>query len=141
MRAVIVLASLFIVVATAAPAIASDRVFTGTFSGTGRACSGGLHIRTRTIEWNSSFSVCKPTRYEILEKNFSSEHRRIVYRLKTRSKRCRYEVIEIEHVSGAGWNVNGYQSLDAYTNRKTPNWKNSALPERQVLACPMIGPD
>ena len=122
------------------PAFGADEPFTGTFSGTGRACSGGLHIHAKTVEWNSSFSLCKPTGYEVLEKDLSSDHRRIAYRLKARSRRCRYEVVEIEHTSGAGWNVTGYQSLDAFKNRDAPDWKNSPLPERQVLSCPMIGP-
>ena len=141
MRAITFLALSAIAMAIATPVIAGDPAFTGTFSGTGRACSGSLKIRTKTIEWTSSFSVCKPTGYEILDKDPSSDHQRIAYRLKSQSKHCRYAVVEIEHVSNAGWNVNGYQSLDAYKNREAPEWKNSAVPERQVLSCPMIGPD
>jgi hypothetical protein len=125
----------------AAPALAADKPFTGTFGGTGRACSGGLHIRANTIEWNSSFSVCKPTGYEVLEEDVSPGRRRIAYRLKVRSKHCRYAVVEVEHTSGPGWNVTGYQSLDAFQNLAAPGWKNSPLPERQVLSCPMVGPD
>jgi hypothetical protein len=141
MRAVTFLALSAVAMATATPAMAGDHTFTGTFSGTGRACSGALKIRAKTIEWKSSFSVCKPTGYEILDQDLSSDHRRITYRLKSQSKRCRYVVVEVEHVGGAGWNVNGYQSVDAYKNRDAPDWKNSSLPERQVLSCPMIGPD
>jgi hypothetical protein len=140
MRAIGILGLLSMVAATATPASADERPFTGSFSGTGRACSGGLHVRTKTIEWNSSFSVCKPTRYEVLDKD-SREHERIAFRLKTRSKRCLYEVVQIEHVDGANWNAAGYQSLEAYQNREAPDWKNSPLPERQVLSCPMIGPN
>jgi hypothetical protein len=125
----------------AASALAADKPFTGAFSGTGRACSGGLHIRANTIEWNSSFSVCKPTGYEVLDQDASADRRRTAYRLKVPSKRCRYEVIEVEHAGGYGWNVTGYQSLDAFKNREAPDWKNSPLPERQVLSCPMVGPD
>lgn len=135
-------ACLLLIAVCAAPAVAGDEPFTGTFSGTGRACSGALQIRTKAIEWKSSFSVCKATRYEVLAKDSSPEHRKIAYRLKVRSKRCRYEVVEVEqHMGGYGWNVTGYQSLESFQNRDAPDWKNSALPERQVLSCPMIGPN
>ena len=141
MRAVGVVGLLSIIVAMATPAIAGEQPFTGSFRGTGRACSGSLNIRTKTIEWRSSFSVCKPTRHEILDKDLTPEHRRIAYRLTARSKACRYEVVEIQHVDGAGWNATGYQSLESFQNREAPAWKNSQLPERQVLSCPMIGPN
>lgn len=141
MRAIGLFGLLSLSAAMATSAIADEQPFTGSFNGTGRACSGSLHVRTKTVDWKSSFSVCKPTRYEILDKDLASEHRRIAYRLSTRSKGCRYEVVEIQHVDGAGWNVIGYQSLEAYQNREAPDWKNSPLPERQVLSCPMIGPN
>ena len=132
---------LYLVIALANVAIAADEPFTGVFNGTGRACSGALYVRTQTIEWNSTYSVCKRGRYEILEKNLTADRKRIVYRLKKRSKHCRYEVVEVEHASGFGWNVGGYQSLEAFQKRDLPDWNNSALPERQVLSCPMIGSD
>ncbi|MDR2789226.1 MAG: hypothetical protein LBD06_12965 [Candidatus Accumulibacter sp.] len=50
-------------------ALAADKSFTGVFSGYGRACSGGLFVRAKTIEWNSSFGIRKPTGHQAL-KNF-----------------------------------------------------------------------
>ncbi|MDR2128956.1 MAG: hypothetical protein LBP52_07815, partial [Burkholderiaceae bacterium] len=78
--------------------MAGDGVFTGVFEGTGRACSSAL--RTKTIEWNSTYSICKPTRYEVLEKTLGDdgEYARIVFSLETRSKHCRYKVIEVAHM-------------------------------------------
>lgn len=124
-----------------ATATAADKAFTGTFEGTGRACSGALYVRTKTIEWNSTYSRCKPTEYDILEKQLDSDHKRVVFNLKAHKKQCRYPVIEIEHVDGYSWNVSGYQSLEGFQKRNLPEWSNSPLPERQILSCPMIGPD
>jgi hypothetical protein len=118
--------------------IAADGVFTGVFEGTGRACSGALYVRAKTIEWNSTYSVCKPTRYEILEKDMADGQERLVFRLKTRSKHCRYEIIEVAHESGYRWNVSGYPSLEGFQKRNLPDWKNSPLPERDVLSCSMV---
>src|SRR5262245_31405462 len=33
--------------------------FTGTFRGTGRACTGALFVRTKTLEWNTTYSRCQ----------------------------------------------------------------------------------
>lgn len=112
--------------------------FTAVFSGTGRACSGGLYVRTQTIEWNSSFSICQPTRYSVLEKDLAKDHGRIAFRLATRSRQCRYEVIEAKQISTYGWSVQGYQSLEAYRKRALPGWRHSPRDERMVLSCPMV---
>jgi hypothetical protein len=111
--------------------------FTAVFSGTGRACSGGLFVRLKTIEWNSSFSICKPVRYSVLEKDLAADRGRVAFRLAARSRQCRYEVIEAQQVSTYGWSVQGYQSLEAYQKRDLPGWRNSPLDERLVLSCPM----
>ncbi|RQS17360.1 hypothetical protein [Burkholderia sp. Bp8998] len=122
-------------------AVAADQVFTGTFQGTGRACSGALHVRARTIEWDSAYSVCKATRYEILEKRFDRGQERMVFRLKKRSTRCRYSVVEVERAGGYNWNVSGYQSLEGFQKRNLPEWSNSPSPERHTLSCLMTGTD
>lgn len=112
--------------------------FMAVFGGTGRACSGGLYVRTQTIEWNSSFSICKPRRYRVLEKDLAADHGRIVFRLSARSRQCRYEVIEAEQISTYGWNVQGYPSLEAYQKRALPGWHHSPRDDRMVLSCPMV---
>ncbi len=116
----------------------AEAPFTGAFSGTGRACSGGLFVRTRTIEWNSSFSICKPARYEVLDREgLASDQGRIAFRLKARSRRCLYEVVEAQQVSRYGWDIRGYQSLESYRKRDLPDWNNSPLDDRMILSCPM----
>ena len=123
--------------AGACPALA-DAPFTGKFSGTGRACSGGLYVRTKTIEWNSSFSICKPTRYEVLDNELDKkEDERIVFRLQSPSRQCLYPVIEVQRLSTYIWGVQGYQSMESYRNRALPDWANSPLEERLILSCPM----
>jgi hypothetical protein len=131
-------AALGVVIGLANPVSADDEALTGVFAGTGRACAGALYVHTQTIEWNSTYSLCTPTRYEILEKNRSGEPRRIVYRLKARSHRCRFEVIELEHASGYNWNVSGYPSLEGFQKRNLPDWVGSDLDGRQVLSCLMV---
>lgn len=141
MRELTVLALFASIGSLSGMAATADDAFAGVFQGTGRACSGALHVRAKTIEWNSAYSICKPTHYEVLEKSFNGSHERIVFRLKNRSRQCRYSVVEVEHTSGYNWNVNGYQSLEGFQKRNFPDWSNSPLPERQVLSCPMVGPD
>ncbi|HJS04045.1 MAG TPA: hypothetical protein VJ832_11225 [Variovorax sp.] len=134
-RRVAVLA-LFALVATGAATAGAP--FTAVFSGTGRACSGGLYVRAQTIEWNSSFSICQPSRYSVLEKDLAKDHGRIAFRLAARSRQCRYEVIEAEQVSTYGWSVQGYRSLEAYRKRALPGSRHSPRDERRVLSCPMV---
>ncbi|MBF9265713.1 hypothetical protein [Paracidovorax cattleyae] len=120
---------------------AATQNFFGTYEGTGRACSGSLNVREKSVEWRSAFSVCHTARYEALEKNNNSNPKRIVLHLEKTAKECRYPVIEMEQAGNYNWNVTGYPSLEAYRNRKLPDWSNSSLPERQTLSCPMVGPN
>jgi hypothetical protein len=122
----------------AGTAIAADVPFTGAFSGTGRACSGGLYLRAKTVEWISTYSICKRSRYELLAKDLTVDHQRIAVRIKTRSKQCRYEIFEAEQVSTYSWDVRGYKTLEAYQKQDLPDWQNSPLPERWFLSCPMV---
>ncbi|PIF74407.1 hypothetical protein CLU95_1534 [Variovorax sp. 54] len=123
----------------AGPSIAlADAPFTGKFSGTGRACSGGLYVRTKTIEWNSSFSICKPARYEVLDNELDKEEgERIAFRLRSPSRHCLYKVVEVQRLSTYSWDVRGYQSMESYRNRALPDWANSPLEERLIMSCPM----
>jgi hypothetical protein len=130
-----------IVMISSSASISSERNLTGAFEGTGRACTGALYVRTNTVEWNSTYSICKPTRYEVLENSLNGDHRRTVLRLNKRNRQCRYEVVEIEHADGYSWNVSGYPSLESFQKRDSPDWSNSPLPARQVLSCLMTGPN
>jgi hypothetical protein len=120
--------------------LAAEKPFTGVFSGYGRACSGGLFIRTKTIEWNSSFRICKPTRYDILEKSAKGEKERIVFQLRKYSQRCGLAVIEIENAQTEDdrWDVTGYQTLESYQKRHEPGWADSVLDDRMTFYCSMF---
>lgn len=118
-------------------AAASDQAFTGVFEGTGRACSGEMQVRAKTIAWHSTFSTCTATRYDVLERNADPSQERIVFRLKKRSSECRYPVIEAVRTSEYNWNVTGYPSLEGFQKKHLPDWSISALHDRQVLSCPM----
>jgi hypothetical protein len=121
-------------------ALATEKTFTGVFSGYGRACFGGLFVRTKTIEWNSPFSVCKRTRYDVLEKTLLEGKERIVFQLRKHAPRCAYPVIEIENAQTEDdrWNITGYQSLESYQKRREPGWADSVLDERMTLSCSMF---
>lgn len=117
---------------------ATEDIFTGSFEGTGRACSGKLQVQKNKIKWNSTYSKCKTTQYSVLETDLNNEKKRIAFHLKTPNAKCLYPIIEIKHSSGYNWHVNGYQSLEGFQNKNSPDWKNSPLPERQNLSCLMI---
>ena len=138
MRAVKLIA--LFVAALTAPALsyAAGAPFTGVFQGEGRACFGGLFVRSKTIEWTSSFSKCGPVRYEILDQDMTGEHPRIAYRLAARSKQCRNAVIALTRYDGEVWDVKGYPSVEAYQKRDQPDWKNSVQPDRAVTSCGML---
>ena len=118
-------------------ATASDKAFTGVFEGTGRACSGEMQVRAKTIAWRSTFSTCTATRYEVLERSSDASQERIVFHLRKSSSQCRYPVIEAVRTSEYNWNVTGYPTLEAFQKKDLPDWSHSALPERQLLSCPM----
>jgi len=111
--------------------------FKGTFSGTGRACNGTLHVRNQTIEWKSSFSTCRRSAYEVLETSQADGRQRMAFRLKARDSKCLYEVLALEQVDGTDWTADGYPSLEAFRKKDLPDWRDSPLPERLVLECPM----
>jgi hypothetical protein len=116
------------------PGIAADKSFTGVFEGAGRACAGKLHIQKKNIQWDSSFSRCKPTQYQTLEADFSQELKRFVFYLKKRNNQCLYSIVEVEQEEGYRWNITGYSSLEEYQNR-------NPLPSEGgegILSCPMI---
>jgi hypothetical protein len=63
---------------------------------------------------------------------------RFVYRLKTHQAPCRFAVVEIARAGEYLWNVTGYPTLEAFQNKHRADGQHSALPEQQVLSCPMI---
>jgi hypothetical protein len=123
--------------ALACTTAAADAAFTGTFSGTGRACNGALHVRGKTIEWQSSFSACRRGTYEVLENNLVDGKRQIAFRLGAHGGQCLYEVLSLQQVEGTDWTADGYPSLEAFQQRAQPAWRDSSLPERLVLECPL----
>lgn len=138
MRAITAIALFFLAIGSrSVVASVADKAFVGVFEGTGRACSGALHVRAKTIEWNSTYSTCKSTRYEVLEQEVSDGQQRVVFRLKNRNKQCRFEVVEVERVGDYNWNISGYPTQEGFEKRNLSDWKNSSLPERQTLSCPM----
>jgi hypothetical protein len=127
------LASLAMLLATIC--IAGEPPDSAAFQGGGRACAGGFYVRKTTIEWKSTFSVCKRTAFDVIERTGAGDDaRRIVYRLSTRSPSCRYEVVELEQVSLHGWDVTGYPSQAAFEHRASADASATAM----TLSCPMV---
>jgi hypothetical protein len=103
---------------------------TGTFAGTGRACSGRLIVHEKTISWSTPFSRCESLPYEIIEQTADAETSRYSFRFTRHSPRCRYRYITITHSesSGAdiGWSVIGYGSKQSYLADKTNGYTANA---------------
>ncbi|MBO9651252.1 MAG: hypothetical protein J7605_22335 [Variovorax sp.] len=94
-------------------------------------------MRDKTIEWNSSWSVCKPSPYEVIDSVLEGEKRRVAYRLLKRSKACRYDVIEIEEGRDGYWSINGYPTVEAYEKRADTDWI-AAKEGRTGAWCPVV---
>lgn len=106
-----------------APAIAADKPFTGSFQGQGRGCWGKLYVKTRTIEWNTPYSVCAKTTYAIIGKDLDSASPRIAFALDRRSKSCRYTVVELSFDPAYPdyWHARGFVSRTDYDSREKPD--------------------
>ncbi|MEJ8811256.1 hypothetical protein WKW77_09270 [Variovorax ureilyticus] len=118
-----------------------DTPFTGSFGGSsGRVCSGGIHIRAKTLEWISTYRICKPSPYEVLERDASGRFPRIVFRIRNRSRQCDLEVFELAQADPriGQWEASAYPSMEAYVKRDQPGWIDSQAPERQALSCMMF---
>ena len=121
---------------TAGTALASTDPFLGVYHGQGRACSGGLFLRERTMEWNASFFRCTPTHYRRIAQQDGARPR-VVLALSGNDKGCPFKVVEIAYFSEWSWTINGYPSMEAYERRDEPGWKDAQAPERQVASCGM----
>lgn len=92
--------------------------FTGSFSGTGRACYGQLLVRTETISWLTPFSRCRRVPYRIVDDEQHGHARDLTFALARRPEGCRYGVIHLRHRDepdpAIGWEAFGYATLDDY---------------------------
>ena len=111
-------------------AFAVDSPFTGAFKGTGRACDGGLYIRTRTISWLTAFSQCRSVLYEVLERREEGHLRQFAFHLKQTGKGCRFDVLYLYHPDtpnpDTDWHVIGYASIQDYREDKQNGYKGDA---------------
>ncbi|MDM0076377.1 hypothetical protein QTH90_18350 [Variovorax sp. J2P1-59] len=126
---------LSVLVLYAKPATA-DAPCEGAYRSAVRGCFGGAYVRRDTIEWNTPWSVCKPTPYEIIDSEMEGDQRRVVYMLKKPSKSCGYQIIEIEHMGDDYWSVNGYPTRESYEKRDDHAWIDAAE-GRTSLSCPV----
>jgi hypothetical protein len=106
---------------------ATDAPFTGSFEGTGRACYGGLYIRTRTISWVTPFSRCERMPYQLLEHSENGTQQEFAFQFKRPAKSCRFSVLYLYHGNtanlGRDWHVIGYASLQDYEGDKRNGFK------------------
>ena len=116
---------------------AADQHFTAVFAGTGRACSGNLYLYKKTIEWNTTYSICKPTAYTVLANELDSNSPRLVVQLKHKSSKCHQQVLALSPIPSQpfSWDVQGFASLADYENRE------DAAAKARTLMCPMIKRD
>lgn len=113
--------------------------FTGSFSGTGRACGGALQVNDKTITWETAFSQCQGVAYDVLEQSQQGNERRYVYQLKKPGKACLYEVLYLYHrdtqKSDIDWHVIGYKTFADYTKDKQHGYKANSP---DSLACYLV---
>jgi hypothetical protein len=114
--------------------VAADAPCDGVYRSWGRTCQGSLVVRSKTIEWNSPFSVCKPSPYAVLDSELEGDERRVVYRIKKRNKACAFDVIEVFQFGDDMWSMRGYPSVEAYERRNDDAWL-AAKEGRAPLAC------
>lgn len=112
--------SVLVLVLFANVATATAAPFTGAFRGEGRACFGGLFVKTKTIEWNASFFKCGPVRYAVVEQALENEHPRIVFQINDPQKTCGIAVLSLEHHNAFFWTADGYPSVEAFEKRDLP---------------------
>lgn len=128
--------------ALAAPALCGggeERPFTGAFQGTGRACYGGLFVRTKTLSWLTPFSQCQKLPYETIDRKEQGRQRQFAFRLKQRTKACQYEVLYLYHGDSPDpdidWHVIGYSSLAEYEADRQNGFKADSP---NALACALV---
>jgi len=129
---------------TASP-VAQARIFTDSFEGQGEACWGNLYIRTKTIEWDTDYSVCVG-QYTIIKKTFSDKPQNfdyILYKLKHVNRTCSYPYIGLYYYDYSDgpyiedhWSVMGFSSFNLYEdlNYKPVVTGQMAAPDN-VLDC------
>jgi len=115
--------------------------FSGTFYGNGRACYGALYLRTKTVEWNSTYSTCGRTTYKTLEQDLASEHPSVVLSLDRPSKHCRLQVIELRHYENNSWEATGYRSRDDYQKGKEAGQREALEANGKTLSCGLLKAD
>ncbi|MDM0082096.1 hypothetical protein QTI17_15990 [Variovorax sp. J31P179] len=132
-----VLSFCLLAVGTAAAADAAPCF--GKYKPWSQGCNGAAYLRAKTIEWRTTWSYCKPSAYEVIDIASKDEPPHIAVRIKKRSKRCGFDVVEIEQLQYdmKMWSLNGYPSLEAYQKRDLPEWKNAVSDARMRLTCPL----
>ena len=113
--------------------LAADKPFTGVFQGQGRGCWGKLYVREQSIEWNTPYSVCTKTSYTVIQNGLNLTPPHISFALDRKSKKCRYEVIELSFDPEYPdyWQATGYQSRMDFDNRTALNEKSKL----RTLSC------
>lgn len=95
---------------------AASAAVTGSFEGSGRACSGRLVVTATAAAWVTPQGRCKRGGYEVLEEGRNPP--RAVFRLKLAGRACRTPVVVLrQHAAGdpdTGWEVIGYPSVAAF---------------------------
>ena len=120
---------------------AEPPAFTGVFDGTGRACSGQLFVRQKTITWLSSFSKCRGIPYTTVEQKSEGNQRGYTFLLKEKQRGCLYQVLYLTHDNvadmGIDWNVIGYASMQDYDADKLKGFKAEG---ENDLSCYLVKP-
>jgi len=107
--------------------------FTGVFHGQGRGCWGKLYVKTKTLAWNTPYSVCAKTPYTVIDKDMDASAPGIAFMLRHKSRSCRYEIVQLafDPAYPDYWLARGYASRADYEGRKTAD----GAAQSRTLSC------
>ncbi|HUA99277.1 MAG TPA: hypothetical protein VMA34_13190 [Terracidiphilus sp.] len=135
MRSLALLASAVLVT----QACGAHRAFTGSFEGTGRACSGTLTVEARSLSWLTPFSKCRKVPYETIDQSVSGHQQQYAFQLKQHAHDCLYTVLYLAHQNDANmdihWNVIGYATMRDYEADKQQGYKAASPSD---LSCYLV---
>lgn len=126
MKRVLALTGLCLIIAT--PVMAEEKLPVGVYHGNGRACSGALYIREKTMEWHATWVSCEKSPYEIIRTGQTNEGKKeYVFRIKNPDAKCKLPYFTLSHYADVtddtqSWSFNAYKNMKDLESRSDDNY-------------------
>lgn len=92
-----------------------------------------------TISWITPFSRCREVPYEIIDRDDTSDTRRLTYRFPRGAASCHYRIVSLAHKGSAaletGWEVTGYGDEASYHGDKAAGFSGSTP---DLMSCYLV---